>query len=138
MNEQTRWIPAIDMMIDSIHPHLRAQPFFVLLDPGSSHTLINRQAIPPELPINVNGTTISTTAHGQQLQPNEQVQLQGIRFPELATTTRITETIQANIMDAPTTPYDIIVSRDILDKYKFIVDFDAKLIRWGGLSTRMR
>jgi hypothetical protein len=46
--------------------------------------------------------------------------------------------IQANIMDSPTTRYDIIVGRGILDKYKFIVDFDAKLIHWGDLSTSMR
>jgi hypothetical protein len=41
-------------------------------------------------------------------------------------------------MDSPTAPYNVIVGRDVLDKYKFIVDFDAKLIRWGDLAAHMR
>jgi hypothetical protein len=63
-NNKIRWIPAVDMMIDNIHPHLRAQPFFVLLDPGSSNALVNQRSIPTDLTITVNGTTYSTTAYG--------------------------------------------------------------------------
>lgn len=87
------------MMVDNIHPLLCAQPFFILLDPGSSHTLllINRRAIPTGLTIQVNGTTKSTTAQARRhiIKQNERVQLQGIHFPELATTRRISETITA-------------------------------------------
>jgi hypothetical protein len=86
----------------------------------------------------VNGTTTSTTAHGERLQPNKQMHLQGICFPELATTRKITEPIVATIMDSPTAPYDVIVGRDVLDKYKLIVDFDAKFIRWSDLAAHMR
>jgi hypothetical protein len=121
--DHPQWIPATDMIVDNIHPHLRAPPFLVLLDPGSSNTLMNRRAIPTGFKITINGITTSTTAHGEQIQPNEQVQLHGIRFPELATTRRITATITANVMDSPTSPYDLIVGRDTLDTYKFIVDF---------------
>jgi hypothetical protein len=63
---EIRWTPATDMLIDNTHPHLRAQPFLALYDPGSSNTLINRRSIPTGMKIIVNGTTTSTTAHSKR------------------------------------------------------------------------
>jgi transposase InsO family protein len=136
--DQHGWTPATSMLIDTIHPRLSTKPFLALIDPGSSHTLLNRRSLPAGLNPIVSGMTKSTTAHGEMQVPNEFVELTGFRFPDLSTTRRITDTYKVRLMDSPTAPYDVIVGRDILDIHHWTTNFATKTIHWGELSTRMR
>ena len=126
------------MVIDRIQKQKSKRPLKVLFDPGSDITFVHRRCLPNgavpsklERPI-----AIGTVAPDRAMHENK-VTIQGIRFPEFTSTSRIDMPATAVVMDADST-YDVILGLDILIPLGIDVSCSTKTVTWNNMSVPFR
>ena len=108
----------------------------VLLDTGSTRTMINSTALPKgSTPIVLRDGIKSQTIAGN-FGSRRQVTLDSITLPEFDKGNKIKQQT-ALVFDA-TCKYDIILGRDFLNKAGIIIDFADKKIKWYGKELPLR
>lgn len=108
----------------------------VLFDSGASHSLIHSNCLPENcVPDVLTQSAQSSTAAGN-FDTSRQVILKDIYLPEFDRSKRITG-CEARVFDAPC-QYDVILGRDFLFNIGFIIDFDAKDMKWLGQNVLMQ
>ena len=105
-----------------------------LIDTGSTTTWIQEQVIPngtiPTYTAPVRNQTMSGT-----FMSNTQVSLQDVKLPEFSPTRRIA-IIQARVM-SNTSPYDLIIGRDVITMLGLNLDFQENTILWDSIKRPM-
>lgn len=106
-----------------------------MLDSSSSGTRISHAALPP----GVKGKTVepiqSSTLAGL-FKSNQEVELVNAIFPEFHRTCQV-DLIKARIFHTPICYYVVIISRDILSKLGFIINFNNNVMEWDKVQVLM-
>ena len=103
--------PVVYVTAGRIQQSLPTRALTMLLDTGSSHTMIKLTSLPHGTSVTPSSPKRTTTTNGV-FSSSAQVVLTDVRFPEFGNH-RI-DTITADVFDSPTCRYDVIVGRDIL------------------------
>jgi hypothetical protein len=126
---ETDLIPQSYMFAYLVQKHVAERPLFVLFDPGSKSSFINKRAIPmgatPQLTHNA-GSTI--TAAGT-FPNNLSVVLRDLVFPEFSSSL-VVERHGFLVFDQPDVPYDVILGRDFLIPTEFDISYSNKMMTW--------
>jgi hypothetical protein len=122
---ETDLIPQSYMFAYSVQKHIAERPLFVLFDPGSKSSFINKRAIPigatPQLTHNA-GSTI--TAAGT-FPNNLSVVLRDLVFPEFSSSL-VVERHGFLVFDQLDVHYDVILGRDFLIPTEFDISYSNK------------
>ena len=105
-----------------------------LFDSGSTSTLINERAVPPNVEPRLSDPQVVTTTQGTYSSKNY-FDASEIIFPEFCKT-RMIPKVHLRTFSSVNSWYDFIVWRDIL-KLGFILDHAHSRIIWDGLSIPM-
>ena len=107
----------------------------MLLDTGSSHTMIKRTSLPHGTTLTPNIPKRTTTTNGT-FSTTSQVTLSKVRFLELGNL--CIDSMVANVYHSPTCHYDLIVGRDVLNKIGIKIDFHTHVITWIDRDLSVR
>ena len=119
--------PIVYATASHIQSVLPQRAFTVLLDSGSTNTLINKRSLPyGAVPFRAAARRTTTTMGS--FDSSSSVQLQEVKFPQFANC--IIGTVKADVFDSPGCRYDIIVGRDVLLRMGIKLDFRSKLVKW--------
>ena len=105
-----------------------------LFDSGSTSTLINKRAVPPNVEQKLGDDQLVTTTQGTYSSKNY-FDASEIMFQEFCKT-RMNPTVNLRAFSSNNSRYNFIVGRDIL-KLGFILDHAQTRILWDGLSIPM-
>ena len=105
-----------------------------LVDSGSSHTMINRSALPYGTQT-ARGPAKRTTTTNGVMSSNETATIQRIKCPEF---NRIIHDLTGDVFDSPTCRYDIILGRRDIAKLGIKLDFSTHQIEWLNHSIPMK
>ena len=105
-----------------------------LFDSGSTNTLINERAIPPQVKPRIGPTQQVTTTQGTY-DSTKYFLGEVISFPEFCKT-RFIQQVTLRTFNSCTSRYDFIVGRDVLQK-GFILDHAQHQVTWDGISIPM-
>ena len=108
--------------------------FTVLLDSGSSHTLIKLTSLPFGAVPNKDRAKSTTTTMGS-FNSSSNVTLEQVKFPQFGNA--IIGNVKADVFNSPNCRYDLIIGRDILLKMGINIDFDTKTTKWMGREIPM-
>ena len=136
LNPNVDLIPATIITTDTIHKQHSTSPLVSLLDSGSSHTLINRKAIPSHCKILTDSPSSNITAAGT-FQTSDILPLHSLKFIEFSATQRI-DRVDARIFDSPDCPYDVIIGRDLLVPLQFEISWRTRECTMGEKSVPMK
>ena len=129
--------PITLLICDTIQNHEVGRPLVILLDGGSSGSLINKRAIPRgAVPSKSVRSHITTTASGS-FDTSLTVGLKNIRLPEFSNSRRI-EGWNCRIFDSKACQYDIIIGRDFMRHIGIDHFFSTDTIRWIDRSVKMK
>ena len=101
--------------------------FKCLLDPGGSHVMVNKRALPAEAETFRSRMNFDTTAGSSG--PTEFVYLNQVVLPEF-TFTRSVKKVKAYVFDNPRTPYDVIFGRNFLNNCGIDVCGSSLSCKW--------
>ena len=127
--------PVVYVTASRIQQSLPTRALTVLMDTGSSHTMIKLTSLPHGASVTSSAPKKTTTTNGT-FTSNAQVTLTNVKFPEFGN--HLINKIQADVFDSPTCRYDIILGRDILEIMGATIDFDQHTIRWLGRDLPMK
>ena len=127
--------PIVYATASKIQTALPQRSFTVLLDSGSTHTLINKGSLPFGA-IPTRGRAKQTTTTMGSFDSSSTALLEEIKFPQFGNC--IIGSIKADVFDSPGSRYDIIVGRDILLRMGISLDFQSKVTRWMGHELPMK
>ena len=113
---------------------LPQRSFTVLLDSGSSHTLIKTTSLPFGTVPN-RGIAKSTTTTMGSFNSSSNVTLEQVKFPQFGNA--IIGNVKADVFDSPNCRCDITMGGDILLKMGVNIDFDTKTTKWMGREIPM-
>ena len=105
-----------------------------LFDSGSTSTLINERAVPPNIEPRLGEDQVVTTTQGTY-SSTKYFDAAEIMFPDFCKT-RVIPKVHLRTFSSSTSRYDFIVGRDIL-RLGFILDHAKSRIVWDGLSVPM-
>ena len=108
----------------------------VLLDPGSTRTLINKKVLPKNVNPAVLQSKTSVTTIAGTFSPTEMVYLRDIRLPEFDKNRQIDE-IKALTFDAQSR-YDVILGTDFLTKSGINIQYSTGTMEWFENVINMR
>jgi len=114
--------PIVYVTVNKIQSALPQRAFTVLLDIGSTHTLINKPSLPFGATQN-KGKAKHTTTMGS-FDSSSTFNLQEVKFPQFGNC--IIGNVKADVFDSPACRYDLIVGRDILLAMGIDLDVQAK------------
>ena len=127
--------PIVYTTTRTIGGKLPTRPMIVLLDSGSSHTMIKDSSLPHRT-MRVVGQPKRTTTTNGVFSTTSSVILENVKFPEFGN--QCIDTIQADVFNSPTCRYDVILGRDVLDVMGAMIDFKANTISWMGREIPMK
>ena len=108
----------------------------VLLDPGSSGTMIHERIVPKKaVPMSLSRNKAVKTIAGT-MNTNRMVHLRDIRLPEFDKNRKISH--QKALIFNKDCRYDIIFGADFLTKINLDVRYSTKSMEWYGNSVKMR
>ena len=107
----------------------------MLLDSGSTNTLINKGSLPFGA-IPTKGRAKQTTTTMGSFDSSSTALLEEIKFPQFGNC--IIGSVKADVFDSPGCRYDIIVGRDVLLRMGISLDFQSKVTKWMGHELPMR
>ena len=121
--------------VGRIQQSLPTRALIVLLDTGSSHTMIKLTSLPHGASVTPSIPKRTTTTKGV-FSLNSHVILTEVKFPEFGN--HCINIVIADVFNSPTCCYDLIGGRDVLNKMGTIIDFQNHTIRWLGRDLLMR
>ena len=128
-------LPVVYITAHKIQQSLTTRTLTVLLDSGSSHTMMKRNSLPHgAIPTSTTSQRTTTTNGG--FATNSTVTLHNVKFSEFGN--QCIHQITADIFDSPTCQYDIILGRNILKLMGVLIDFQAHTINWMGQTINMK
>ena len=127
-------LPEGNLFIRRLNDTLTSLYGLCLFDSGSTSTLINRHAIPPNVAPKQGATQLVTTTQGN-FSSSDYFDAQEIVFPAFCSTRKIPK-VHLRTFSSTTSRYDFIVGRDVL-KMGFILDHAHNCVTWDGLSIAM-
>jgi len=127
--------PIVYVTANKIQSALPQRAFTVLLDSGSTHTLINKPSLPFGATPNEGKAKRTTTTMGS-FDSSSTVNLQEVKFPQFGNC--IIGNVKAYVFDSPACRYDLIVGRDILLAMGINLDFHTKVTKWMGHQIPMK
>jgi hypothetical protein len=120
--------PVTIMVVDTIGTIKSRKLLRVLLDSGSTTTLINKKCLPKQCkPCQISNRTVNTLAGSYQ--SSAMVVMRNIRLPELDKNRNI-EQQKALIFESKTCKYDMILGADFLTKSGIDVKYSTGTIEW--------
>ena len=130
------FIPYTTAMVGAIqHSTQRKDPLLVLLDSGASGSWINKASLPHNVVPTIVDTVTGKTMAGE-FTSNRQVRLQQFVLPEFSKH-RVMPELVARVFEQPCR-YDLILGRDALDRFGFILDFASRVVTWDDMTIAMR
>lgn len=128
-------VPATMLHATAANKHPMQHPLYVLMDSGSSATLIHRSCLPPGcVPERIEAKSTQTTAGTFEI--NQRVQLFNITLPEFSSSLT-TKFLWAYVFDAPC-HYGAIIGRDWLIPNKFDIKFATQTMEWFDRKVPMK
>ena len=107
--------PVVYVTVERIQQTLPIRPLIVLLDTGSSHTMIKRTSLPHDTTITSGPPKRTTTTNGI-FSPNAQISLHKVKFPEFGN--HCIDMVTADVFDSPSCRYDVILGCNILQQMR--------------------
>ena len=127
--------PVVYINAKRIQNALPTRALTVLLDSGSSHTLIKDSSLPYGTTPDKSSPKRTTTTNGV-FATTARVVLTDVKFPEFGNH-RI-DVIEADVFHSPTCRYDVILGRDILRIMGAKLDFHTQTIVWLDRQIPMK
>ena len=127
--------PVVYVTATQIQQSLPTRALTVLLDSGSSHTMMKRTSLPHGAIPTPSHSRKTTTTNGT-FATNSMVTLTDVKFPEFGN--HSIPKIEAAIFDSPTCRYDIILGRDILKLMGAHINFSTHTVSWMGREIQMK
>ena len=127
--------PVVYITAHLIQQALPTRVLTVLLDSGSSHTMMKRTSLPHGTQPTISHSRRTTTTNGVFL-TNSTVSLTDVKFPEFGN--HCIPTINAAIFDSPTCRYHIILGRDILKLMGAQINFSTHTMTWMGQKIQIK
>ena len=129
--------PITLLICDTIQGHVVERPLVILLDGGSSGSLINKRAIPKgAVATKSDRSHITTTASGS-FDTSLTVGVKNIRLPEFSNGRKV-EGWNLRIFDSTTCQYDMIIGSDFMRHIGIDNFFSTDTIRWIDRSVKMK
>ena len=104
--------PVVYAILDNIGSKLPTRAMMVLLDSGSSHTMIKQTSLPHGAVLESGKPKRTTTTNGV-FATTSSATIQRLKFPEFGN--HCIERVHADVFHSPTCCYDIILGRDTMD-----------------------
>ena len=127
--------PIVYITSGKVQTALPQRAFVVLLDSGSTHTMIKRTSLPHGAIPNKGAWRKTTTTNGTY-SLSEFVIIKEVKFPEFGN--MHIGSIKADIFDSPTCRYDVILGRDLLERLGLKMDFHNHRMTWGERTIPMK
>ena len=127
--------PVVYITADKIQHSLTTRALTVLLDSGSSHTMMKQSSLPHGTTPTSTTPRRTTTTNGVFL-TNTTITLSEVKFPEFGN--HCIHNITADVFDSPTCQYDVILGRDVLKFMGVQIDFREHTITWMGRTIPMK
>ena len=127
--------PIVYVTAGRIQQTLPTRPLLVLLDTGSSHTMIKETSLPHGASPTLSAPKRTTTTNGV-FATESQVILHKVKFLEFGN--HCIEAITADVFNSPLCRYDIIVGRDVLNRMGVSISFKTQKITWLNREISMR
>ena len=136
-NAQKHLTPVTIMVVDTISSIKSRILLKVLLDSGSTTTMINRKCLPRHCqPCKISNSRKISTLAGSYIS-SEMVVLRNLRLPELDKNRNIDQQ-KALIFDAESCKYDVILGADFLSKTGIDVKYSTGTIEWFDNELPLR
>ena len=127
--------PVVYITADKIQQTLTTRALTVLLDSGSSHTMMKRSSLPHGTKPISTSPRRTTTTNGV-FSTNSTITLDSVKFPEFGN--HCIPRITADMFDSLTCQYDVILGCDILKLMGVLIDFQTHTINWMGRTVPMK
>ena len=127
--------PVVYVTVNRIQQSLPTRALTVLLDSGSSHTMIKKDSLPHGTTVTTTPARRTTTTNGV-FATNSNVKLTTVKFPEFGN--HYIDQLSADVFDSPSCRYDIILGRDILKMMGARIDFKSHTVDWMGREIPMK
>jgi len=132
-----RLTPITIMVIDTISSAKSRRILKVLLDSGSTTTLINRKCLPRSCQTCKIKQTREINTLAGSFSTAETVQLRNLRLPELDKNRNIDQ-MKALVFDAEDCSYDLLLGADFLSKTGIDIKYSTKTIEWFDNELPLR
>ena len=129
-------VPLTILMARSIGGVENTVPLRALLDSGADKTILHARCLQPGMHPRVTTRSVNTTM-GTRDHVSE-ILLEDLVLPEFSRTKHISYPLWADIFDAPTCRYDIIIGRDLLRRLGIVLNFHTGLTTWDSVDVAMR
>ena len=127
--------PIIYTTANQIGGKLPTRPMVVLLDSGSSHTMMKQTSLPHGA-IPTRGKPKRTTTTNGVFTTKTSVIIEQLKFPEFRN--HFIKEVTADVFHSPTCCYDIILGREVLDLIGAKMDFRTNIISCMGRDIPMK
>ena len=107
----------------------------MLLDSGSTHTMIKKSCFPFGVETTKGTPKLTTTTNGT-FSSSESVMLSQVKFPSFSNNN--IGDIKADVFDSPTYRYDLIIGQDELERMGIILDFNKHQMTWTDKIIPMK
>jgi hypothetical protein len=137
LNNEKDLAPITLLSCQTIQGQYCDRPLVVLMDGGSSGTLLNRRVLPAgACPSRSERKQITTTASGS-FDTSLSVTLKNVKLSEFSNGRRL-DHISSRIFDSPTCQYDIILGRDFLRLAGISMSWQTNTITWIDRTVPMK
>ena len=127
--------PTVLVTINTIQGVALQRQVAVLMDSGSTGTMINESCFPFGVEPTVGPSTRTTTTMGTY-DSSATVMLEGIQFTEFGR--RQIPPVKANVFNSPNCRYGIIMGRDQLIPLGMVLNFEQQQLEWHGHAVPMK
>ena len=137
LNNEKDLAPITILCCETIQGQYCNRPLVVLMDGGSSGTLLNRRCLPPgACPSRSERRQITTTASGS-FDTSLSVTMRNVKLPEFSNGRRL-EFVTSRLFDSPNCQYDIILGRDFLRLAGISMSWETNSIKWIDRTVQMK
>ena len=126
-----------EAIVELISPKKEVKPIRCLLDTGTSSSMILKNFVTLSQVVTKNKRPTTWTTLSGTLVTEKSAKLT-FKIPELSSNKKVTWTCHVDeVSERDQVPYDMILGLDFLVEMGFVLDFEAKTIKWGESRMEM-